>query len=69
MKLFRLGVSWGGFESLILPTRIGLNQAGEQNSMQRFGVSDRIVRLSLGLEDPNDLWADFEAALSKSART
>ncbi|CTQ45863.1 aminotransferase class I/II-fold pyridoxal phosphate-dependent enzyme [Roseibium aggregatum] len=69
LKLFRLGVSWGGFESLILPTRIGLNQAGEQNSMQRFGVSDRIVRLSLGLEDPNDLWADFEAALSKSART
>ncbi|MCK7611787.1 aminotransferase class I/II-fold pyridoxal phosphate-dependent enzyme [Roseibium sediminicola] len=69
LNLFRLGVSWGGFESLILPTRIGLAQAGEQNSMQRFGVSDRILRLSLGLEDPNDLWADFEAALSTSART
>jgi cystathionine beta-lyase/cystathionine gamma-synthase len=69
LKLFRLGVSWGGFESLILPTRIGLAQAGEQNSMQRFGVSDRIVRLSLGLEDPNDLWADFETALSASAQT
>lgn len=69
LKLFRLGVSWGGFESLLLPTRIGLAQAGEQNSMQRFGVSDRIVRLSLGLEDPNDLWADFEAALSTSAQT
>ena len=69
LTLFRLGVSWGGFESLILPTRVGLAQAGEQNSMQRFGVSDRILRLSLGLEDPNDLWADFEAALSKSART
>jgi len=68
LKLFRLGVSWGGFESLILPTRVGLAQAGEQNSMQRFGVSDRILRLSLGLEDPGDLWADFEAALSTSAR-
>ncbi|MHA7773507.1 aminotransferase class I/II-fold pyridoxal phosphate-dependent enzyme [Roseibium sp. M-1] len=68
LKLFRLGVSWGGFESLLLPTRIGLAQAGEQNSMQRFGVSDRIVRLSLGLEDPNDLWADFETALSASAQ-
>ncbi|WP_298958153.1 aminotransferase class I/II-fold pyridoxal phosphate-dependent enzyme [uncultured Roseibium sp.] len=67
LKLFRLGVSWGGFESLVLPTKIALEQAGEQNSMQRFGVSDRIVRLSLGLEDPNDLWADFEAALSTSA--
>jgi len=69
LELFRLGVSWGGFESLLLPTRIGLAQAGEQNSMQRFGVSDRIVRLSLGLEDPNDLWADFESALSTSAQT
>lgn len=69
LNLFRLGVSWGGFESLVLPTRIGLAQAGEQNSMQRFGVSDRILRLSLGLEDPNDLWADFEAALSTSARS
>lgn len=69
LKLFRLGVSWGGFESLVLPTRVGLAQSGEQNSMQRFGVSDRILRLSLGLEDPGDLWADFEAALSTSART
>ncbi|MBO6892611.1 MAG: aminotransferase class I/II-fold pyridoxal phosphate-dependent enzyme [Roseibium sp.] len=67
LKLFRLGVSWGGFESLILPAQIALNQAGEQNSMQRFGVSGRIVRLSLGLEDPNDLWADFDAALKASA--
>ncbi|MES0812326.1 aminotransferase class I/II-fold pyridoxal phosphate-dependent enzyme [Roseibium sp. SCPC15] len=66
LKLFRLGVSWGGFESLLLPTQIALNQSGEQNSLQRFGVSGRIVRLSLGLEDPNDLWADFEQALTQS---
>ena len=68
LRLFKVGVSWGGFESLLPLTRIGLAQAGEQNSMQRFGVSDRIVRLSLGLENPNDLWADFEAALSASAQ-
>jgi len=64
---FRLGVSWGGFESLILPARVGLAQAGEQNSMQKFGVSPNLVRLSLGPEDAEDLWADFENALSKSA--
>lgn len=67
LKLFRLGVSWGGFESLVLPTQIALNQAGEENSLQHFGVSGRIVRLSLGLEDPIDLWADFDAALKLSA--
>lgn len=67
LKNFRLGVSWGGFESLLLPARVGLAQAGEENSMQRFGVSPNLVRLSLGLEDPEDLWADFSNALSQSA--
>lgn len=67
LKHFRLGVSWGGFESLILPARVGLAQAGEKNSMQAFGVSPNLVRMSLGLEDAEDLWADFMSALSQSA--
>ncbi|WP_299989601.1 PLP-dependent transferase [uncultured Ruegeria sp.] len=66
LNLFRLGVSWGGFESLILPARVGLAQAGEQNSMQKFGVSPNLVRLNLGLESADDLWADFTSALAKS---
>lgn len=66
LRLFRLGVSWGGFESLILPACIGLAQAGEHNSMRKFGVSPDLVRLSLGLESAEDLWADMEAALRNS---
>lgn len=67
LEHFRIGVSWGGFESLIMPARAGLAQVGEENSMQKFGVSPNLVRLNLGLEDPEDLWADFLSALSKSA--
>lgn len=67
LGLFRLGVSWGGFESLIVPAAITLRQAGEANSAQRFGVSPRLVRLSLGLEEAEDLWADFSAALDAAA--
>ncbi|GAB5510751.1 MAG: PLP-dependent transferase [Hyphomicrobiales bacterium] len=67
LKHFRLGVSWGGFESLMLPARVGLAQAGEQNSMQKFGVSPNLVRLNLGLESAEDLWADFDNALSQGA--
>lgn len=67
LTLFRLGVSWGGFESLILPAQVALGQAGEHNSLQRFGVPPNLVRLSIGLERAEDLWADFEAALDKSA--
>ncbi len=66
LRHFRLGVSWGGFESLILPARVGLAQAGEHNSMRAFGVSPNLVRLSLGLESAADLWSDMEAALSRS---
>lgn len=67
LRHFRLGVSWGGFESLVVPAAITLAQAGEKNSAQRFGVSPRLVRLSLGLEDPEDLWTDFVAALEGAA--
>lgn len=68
LKLFRLGVSWGGFESLLVPARIALAQAGEKNSVQRFGVSPNLVRMNLGLEDREDLWADFEQALKIGAK-
>ena len=67
LSLFRLGVSWGGFESLILPAGISLAQSMPFNSMQRFGVPRTLVRLSLGLENEQDLWADFQTALEKSA--
>lgn len=67
LKLFRLGVSWGGFESLVLPARVALAQSGDFNSLQHFNVSPNLVRISIGLENVEDLWADFQSALSKSA--
>lgn len=66
LRLFSLGVSWGGFESLAFPASIGLAQAGEANSLHRFGVSPQLVRLSLGLEDADDLWADLVQAVEAS---
>lgn len=67
VRLFHIGVSWGGYESLILPAQATLSQAGEQNSAQRFGVSPRLVRISLGMENAEDLWADIEQSLTTSA--
>lgn len=68
LRLFRLGVSWGGFESLALPSRVGLAQAGAENAMQRFGVPENLVRLSIGLEGVDDLWADLHQAIQCSMR-
>jgi cystathionine beta-lyase/cystathionine gamma-synthase len=64
LRLFRLGVSWGGFESLIYPARAGLAAGPDMNAAHRFGVSPQLVRLSLGLEDADDLWADFAQAVA-----
>ena len=66
LKLFHIGVSWGGFESLVMPARAAMAGADPYNAMARFGVSPQLVRLSLGLEDPEDLWHDFANAVSKA---
>lgn len=66
LSLFKLGVSWGGFESLILPAKVALAQVGEENSLQHFGVSTNLVRISLGLEDSENLWEDFRTALENA---
>lgn len=64
LKLFHYGVSWGGFESLVVPAAITLEQAGPVNSLRHFSVSPQVVRLSLGLEDVEALWSDLENALA-----
>jgi cystathionine beta-lyase/cystathionine gamma-synthase len=33
---------------------------------RRLGIVDGLVRLSVGLEHPDDLWSDIEQALDRS---
>ena len=68
LKFFRLGVSWGGHESLIVPVAASLAQTPGVNSFERFGVSPRAVRLHVGLEDADILWSDLEQALATSLK-
>ncbi len=67
LRLFRLGVSWGGHESLVVPAAIALEQAAGPNSVKDFGVGPRIVRLHVGLESVEDLVADLEGAFVAAA--
>lgn len=64
---FHLGVSWGGFESLVMPVLAGQAQKSSRNAMNEFDVSPSLVRLNVGLEDVEDLWADLNSALNISA--
>ncbi|MRS18634.1 hypothetical protein GJV08_05600 [Enterobacteriaceae bacterium RIT692] len=68
LELFHMGVSWGGFESLVMPAISVINQANEFNSAVDFGVSPRLIRISVGLEETNDLWADLQQALASANR-
>src|SRR5690606_7148574 len=52
---FGIGYSWGGFESLIMPARI------EHLRSARPWAGGPLVRLHVGLEDPDDLIADLQA--------
>jgi cystathionine beta-lyase/cystathionine gamma-synthase len=69
LRFFRLGVSWGGHESLIVPVAASLAQTPGVNSFERFGVSPRAIRLHVGLEDVETLWSDLEQALANSHKT
>ena len=69
LRLFKIGVSWGGHESLVIPACAVMRQSGGPNSAVDFGLSPRVVRLHVGLEDLEDLWADLDRAFSLATRT
>ena len=56
--LFRLGFSWGGYESLILPCDRQIRRTAVP-----WKAEGALLRLSVGLEDVDDLWADLAQAL------
>ena len=66
LSLFRLGVSWGGHESLVMPAEASINQAGEFCAAVDFGVSPRMIRLFVGLEDAEELWQDLAKAFDNA---
>ena len=69
LQVFRLGVSWGGYESLVVPAEIARDQAGEFNSARDFGVPSRMIRIFVGLEDPDDLWNDLLTAFENAGQS
>lgn len=66
LKFFSLAESLGGVESLIsIPARMTHGSIPKEDR-ERRGVTDGLIRLSVGIEDADDLVADLEHALSTS---
>jgi cystathionine gamma-lyase len=62
-RLFALAESLGGVESLIGHPAIMTHAAVPKPMRDRMGISDGLVRLSVGIEDIDDLLEDLEDAL------
>jgi cystathionine gamma-lyase len=62
-RLFALAESLGGVESLIEHPAIMTHGSVPPEVRATLGISDTLVRLSVGVEDPDDLIADLAAAL------
>lgn len=60
MKHFGIGWSWGGYESLIVPSSF-------KRSVHPFDAEGPVIRIHAGLEDASDLIADLEAGFERMA--
>jgi cystathionine beta-lyase/cystathionine gamma-synthase len=63
-RLFALAESLGGVESLIGHPAVMTHASVPADMRARMGVSDGLIRLSVGIEDPDDLIEDLEQALA-----
>jgi len=60
MRLFGMGWSWGGFESLMIPT-----YPERTRTATKWDAGGPCLRLHIGLEDPGDLIADLADGLAR----
>uniref|UniRef100_A0A6Q2Y006 Cystathionine gamma-lyase n=1 Tax=Esox lucius TaxID=8010 RepID=A0A6Q2Y006_ESOLU len=69
LKLFALAESLGGYESLAEHPAIMTHASVPENDRAVLGISDTLIRLSVGLEDEQDIIDDLKQALDAAVRT
>jgi methionine-gamma-lyase len=63
LRIAHLAVSLGGTETLASAPAAMTHLSVPDERKQALGITDNLVRISIGVEDPDDLIADFEQAL------
>ena len=63
-RIFALAESLGGVESLISHPASMTHASVPKADREKVGLTDGLVRISVGIEDPEDLLADLDRALS-----
>jgi cystathionine beta-lyase/cystathionine gamma-synthase len=67
MRLFTLAPSLGGVESLVSIPVLTSHAMIERAQREKMGVTEQMIRLSVGIENADDLIADLEQALEAVA--
>ena len=67
-RLFALAESLGGVESLAEHPAKMTHGSIPSAEREKLGISDGLIRLSVGIEDEDDLVQDVLQALAKAAR-
>ena len=68
MQIFKLAVSLGGTESLACHPATTTHSGVSAELRERIGVSDATVRLSIGIEHPDDLIDDLKTAFQAAKK-
>jgi len=64
LQVMKLAVSLGGTETLISHPASTTHSGVAQALREEIGLSEGLIRISVGIENPNDLIADLEQALA-----
>ncbi|MBB1316297.1 cystathionine gamma-synthase [Shewanella sp. SR43-4] len=64
LSLFSIAESLGGVESLVAVPATMTHRAMDPQARQQAGIKDTLLRLSVGIEDADDLLADIQAGLA-----
>ncbi|WP_340609374.1 cystathionine gamma-synthase [Xenorhabdus bharatensis] len=67
LKLFTLAESLGGVESLISHTATMTHAGMSAEARKQAGITDSLLRISVGIEDSQDLIADLDSAFQAAA--
>jgi len=65
LKLFTYAASLGGVDSLVIEPRYSSHEFMTPEERARIGIPDGFLRLSIGIENAEDLIADIEQALQQ----
>jgi cystathionine beta-lyase/cystathionine gamma-synthase len=69
VKLCTLAESLGGVETLICHPATMTHASVGREARERLGITDGLVRISVGIEDTDDIIADIDQALGKLSKT